>query len=108
MTRRKRAKEVEPSSKSRIRHDPYESIAHHHQGKPTIVMGNPVAINPCSYDSVKEVLTNIKGSTTGGSRSWTTVGCDGLPYRIATRVIREHQDLLLQPGLGHFERYRAK
>ncbi|XP_062568018.1 uncharacterized protein LOC134230270 [Saccostrea cucullata] len=112
ISRRKRVKEDEDTrSKSRIRYDPYDFVPHNHHGKPTIVMGNPVTTNPCSYDAVKEVLTNIKDSTTGGCRRWTVIGCDGLPYLIASRVIREHsdlQDILLQPGLGHFEMNMTK
>lgn len=37
--------------------------------------------------------------------------CDGLPYVIASKVIKETadlQDIFLQPGLGHWEMNMAK
>jgi hypothetical protein len=41
-----------------------------------------------------------------GQRQWGIIGCDGLPYLLSQRVIEDNdnlQDILIQPGLGHFE-----
>ncbi|XP_062613499.1 uncharacterized protein LOC134275243 [Saccostrea cucullata] len=103
--KRKRGEDL-PNTTSRVQEDPYSFVEHNHPGKPTIIMGNPVAKNPCSYEAVKEVLAAIKAETTGETRKWTIVGCDGLPYLIGNKVIEQEQDLqdiLLVPGLGHFE-----
>lgn len=79
---RKRKREEHPVVTSRIQVDPYTFVDHYHGGKPTVIVGNPVAKNSCSFESVKDVLKTIKSETTGEVRRWTIVGCDGLPYLI--------------------------
>ena len=40
------------------------------------------------------------------SEKWTIIGCDGLPYLLASRLIENNDHLkhiLLEPGLGHYE-----
>jgi hypothetical protein len=112
LSRRKKQKTEGGSLTSRVKEDVYNFLSEHHNGPPTIVIGNPIPKNPCSYESVKEVLINIKNDVgVPEKRSWSLVGCDGLPYLIASKVIRENpelQDLLLQPGLGHWEMNMAK
>ena len=56
---------------------------------------DPVFVNPNSYERVKEVLRHIGKSfnialyTPGSPRKWCAVVCDGLPYVLAQKVIRE-------------------
>lgn len=57
---RKRKREEHPVVISRIQVDPFSFVDHHHGGKPTVIMGNPVAKNSCSFESVKDVLKTIK------------------------------------------------
>lgn len=112
VSRRKRQKCEENTPKSKVKADVYNFVTHHHDGPPQIVVGNPISKNPCSYDAVKDVLLQIKNDVgISNHRSWSIVGCDGLPYVIASRVIKETadlQDILLQPGLGHWEMNMAK
>ena len=42
----------------------------------------------------------------GTERQWTTIGCDGLPYILASRIIEKepkYQHFLLEAGPGHYE-----
>ncbi|XP_046346471.2 uncharacterized protein LOC124127059 [Haliotis rufescens] len=58
---------------------------------PDLVVGEPVIINPCSYMSMEVVLRRILEDVgVGISRSWCVIGCDGLPYNLASRVIDNH------------------
>ena len=88
--------------------DPYSFIEHNHpDNPPDVKLGEPVLTNPCSYDSVNEVLNSLLNSTVNNTdRKWTILGCDGLPYILASRLIEKDetlQHILLQPGLGHYE-----
>jgi hypothetical protein len=69
-------------------------------------------VNSGSYEAVKQELQNICNSTvSGGKRKWTVIGCDGLPYILCSRLIDKDpglQNVLIQPGLGHFEMTRVK
>ncbi|XP_069134290.1 uncharacterized protein [Argopecten irradians] len=70
------------------------------------MMGDPIGVNPCSLDAIKEVLLQLKQTAIAHDRHWTIIGCDGLPYHLASKVIdanEELHDILLQPGLGHYE-----
>ena len=86
--------------------DPYLFIEHNHPDHPPDVKhGEPVLTNPCSYDSVNEVLNSLLNSTVNNTdRKWTILECDGLPYILASRLIEKDetlQHILLQPG--HYE-----
>lgn len=50
---------------------------------------------PCGKEPLffRDVLKAIKSETTGEVRKWTIVGCDGLPYLIGNKVIRQDEDL---------------
>ncbi|CAG2208867.1 unnamed protein product [Mytilus edulis] len=52
----------------------------------SLVLGDPIMKNPCSYTSVKHVLTRII-ETTCGSRQWLIAGCDGSPYILGSRLM---------------------
>ncbi|XP_061171013.1 uncharacterized protein LOC133201813 [Saccostrea echinata] len=95
------------SDNSRSQVDVYSFISNSHTTSPTIQMGNPISVNPCSFKSVQVVLENLK-CTAGipDHRKWSIVGCDGLPFLLSHRIIKDNphlQDILLQPGLGHVE-----
>ena len=69
-------------------------------------MGEPVLVNPNSYDSVKTVLDEYKHChKIGEAREWVLLGCDGPPYRMANIIIdankEEYDWVSLVPGLGH-------
>lgn len=54
---KRKREEEHPVVTSRIQVDPYSFVDHHHGGKPTVIMGNPVSKNPCSFfESVKDVF----------------------------------------------------
>lgn len=74
---RKRKREEHPVVTSRIQVDPYNFVDHYHGGKPTVIVGNPVAKNSCSFESVKDVFKTIKSETTGeeGGRSLGAMAC---------------------------------
>lgn len=106
--KKKRGKVDTVPTKLKVKSDPYCSVQHHHhQAPPIIQMGNPISENPCSYSAVEEVLRRIlKEVGVPNHRKWAIVVCGGLPYMLATKIIRENEDLqhvLLQPGPGHFE-----
>ena len=88
--------------------DSYSFLDHNHpQEPPKVTVGEPSFQNPCSYDSVNSVLIHLLRLTSvGNDRKWTDIGCDGLPYLLASRLLDKNhnlQHILLQPGLGHFE-----
>lgn len=62
---------------SQIQINPFSFVEHHNAGKATVIMSNLVAKNPCSFESLKDVLKTIKNETTGDERKWRIVGCDG-------------------------------
>ena len=64
-----------------------------------VQMGEPCSVNPNSYDRVRQVLAHIQGQ---GSRAWSAIGSDGVPYVLAHRS-PELQNILLLPGPGHIE-----
>lgn len=98
--------------KSKLKIDPYDNIPSFHVGPPSVVVGNPISKHSCSYEALKAVLLDIKTATqVPDKRSWIVPGCDGLPYLLASRILRENddfQDLLLLPGLGHWEMNMTK
>ena len=53
----------------------------------TVIMGEPVIMNPNSYTTLQQVLKHIQDQSriTAGSRKWGVVGLDGLPYVLAQR-----------------------
>jgi hypothetical protein len=100
-------KKIKFTEKSRSKSDVYCFIDNFHKNVPDIKMGNPISVNPCSFDAVKLVLETLKRELEiPTQRKWSILGCDGLPYLLSQRVLQENielQDLLIQPGLGHFE-----
>lgn len=85
----------------------YLFLEHANNHIPEIKLGNPISVNPCSLAAVKSVLESLKGELNiPQSRQWSIVGCDGLPYLLSHKVFHDNpelHDLLIQPGLGHFE-----
>ncbi|KAK3103442.1 hypothetical protein FSP39_019273 [Pinctada imbricata] len=86
----------------------YESIPCNHNtlNPPKTLLNDPIMVNPCSFRSVESVLHSISSTCCSGDRSWTVVGCDGLPYALASRKIQDIpslKNIILTPGLGHQE-----
>lgn len=112
VSKRKKQKCKENTPKSEVKADVYNVVTLHHDEPPEIIVSNPISRNPCSYDAVKDVLKQIKNDVgISNHRSWSITGCDGLPYVIASGVVKETadlQDILPQPGLGHWEMNMAK
>ena len=81
-------------------------VSCHPQQPPKISMAEPVMVNPCSYAAVREVMTDISTTSNQDGRKWNVIGCDGLPYVLASRLIdndRNLQNIVMSPGQGHFE-----
>ena len=82
--------------------------------KPAITMGEPVLVNPNSFETVKAVLDEYKLIHKIGtdSRQWVLLGCDGPPYRLASKIIEENKSdydwVSLVPGLGHLHMNQLK
>ncbi|KAK3098397.1 hypothetical protein FSP39_019148 [Pinctada imbricata] len=95
------------SLKKDISNDPYNFVVHNHQQQPKVSLGEPLPMNPCSYESVEDVLSIIfEKMSSGSDRKWTILGCDGLPYNLGMRIIDKSpslQNIILLPGLGHYE-----
>ena len=66
-------------------------VSRHPQDPPRAVIGEPVIANPNSYERVTQVLdhvSSVSGLTHNPStRKWISVGCDGLPYLLAAKVL---------------------
>ena len=64
-------------------------IPHYHPDvPPKVIIGEPCIENPCSYDAVQNVPQHTKAQCKiDQTRKWTTVGCDGLPYILGSRII---------------------
>ena len=75
-------------------------------------MGEPVLVNPNSYETVRLILNEYKTlHSIGEERKWVFLGCDGPPYRLATRIIRQNEEydwVTLVPGLGHLHMNQLK
>ncbi|KAJ8300729.1 hypothetical protein KUTeg_022248 [Tegillarca granosa] len=73
----------------------YNDVPHGHPESPYILsLTEPIFVNPNSYDSVMLILKSI-GIKAGikqygtGNREWISIVCDGLPYGLCIRVIRD-------------------
>ncbi|CAC5380387.1 unnamed protein product [Mytilus coruscus] len=52
----------------------------------SVVLGDPLMKNPCSYNAVNCVLDSIL-ETTCKTRQWSIAGCDGSPYILGSRLM---------------------
>lgn len=69
-------------------------------------MGEPVLLNPNSYENIDRILQSLKENLNIGSeRHWTFIGCDGPPYSLASRLIERYPKICdracMLSGLGH-------
>ena len=69
-----------------------DSVKSHHPKEPPLaIIGEPIILNPNSYERVTQVLdhmSSVSGLTcTPPRRKWISIGCDGLPYLLAAKVI---------------------
>lgn len=76
-------------------------------------MGEPILLNPNSYDNIKEILESLKVNLgIGKGKQWCYVGCDGPPYCLASRLIAKNPEyyhwVTLVPGLGHLNMNQLK
>ena len=75
-------------------------------------MGEPIVVNPNSYDNIKIILSDLKRQLIGSSRKWVFLGCEGPPYNLASRTIEESKDkydwVTLVSGLGHLHMNQLK
>ena len=71
--------------------DTYSFLDHHHpQLPPKVTIGEPCFENPFPYDAVETVLRQlIRTTSVGDIRKWTIIGCDGLPYLLASRLLEK-------------------
>ena len=68
-------------------------MSQHPQETTTVVNGDPVMRNPCSYRAVSDVFQNLKGRLLSDNRRWCILGCDGLPYVLGSRLIDDSDNL---------------
>ena len=55
---------------------------------PTYCTGEPILINPNSFDRVEKVLTRVQSTAgVGETRIWTIVGCHGVLYVMGSKII---------------------
>ena len=71
---------------------PHAYLGNHHPPEPTTMrMGEPIFLNPCSFDALVLVLRDIGRQAGvrryGGTREWLPVMCDGLPYSLCLQLI---------------------
>ena len=71
---------------------PYAHLGNHQAKDPTeIHMGEPIFINPCSFDALAVILRDIGRQAGirryGGTREWLAIMCDGLPYTLGLQLI---------------------
>ena len=72
------------------REELYENVPSCHSEKtPHIKLGEIIGVKPNSYETVKQVLLNLlEQAEVPQKRKWVHVGFDGVPYRIATDLIK--------------------
>ena len=74
-----------------------------------ITTGEPIMVNPNSYESVEEVLKDIKNRSVVSSpeRKWVQVGADGPPYCLMRRIVKAKPDefgcISITSGKGHLK-----
>ena len=76
-------------------------------------MGEPVLLNPNSYDNLRVILDSLKVNLDiGNTRHWSFIGCDGPPYCLASRLVEQNKTVYdwisLVPGLGHLNMNQLK
>ena len=77
------------------------------------VMGEPVMVNPNSFQRVKQILDEHKTKhDIGKEREWIILGCDGPPFRMANVIVQKETEkcdwVYLVPGLGHLHMNQLK
>ena len=71
----------------------YPFVTSYHPDEPLfITFGDPICVNPNSYDSLRMVLRKLGQDAGvkrygGTSRSWVILCCDGLPYSLCMKLI---------------------
>ena len=61
--------------------------------KTTLTMGEPVMVNPNSYQNMETILTTLKSNVIDNNqRKWVFVGADGPPYTLMRRIIHSNPD----------------
>ena len=57
--------------------------------KPTVQVGEPCMVNPCSHEAMDEVMSHFKKCCNVGphcERKWTILASDGVPYILASDI----------------------
>ena len=86
--------------------------------KASVHLGEPVFVNPNSHEAVRVVLRDLGRRAGvrqygGKDRHWLNVVCDGLPYRLARKVISEaressHETALSEAGIPNIRSMKKK
>ena len=76
-------------------------------------MGEPVMVNPNSFQRVKQILDEQKTRHgIGKEREWIILGRDGLPFRMANVIVQKETEkydwVYLAPGLRHLHMNQLK
>lgn len=68
----------------------YGDVPAGHNKRSIVTPGEIIGVNPNSRETVKTVLIGIgKASKVGTDREWIRVGCDGVPYNIASSLLND-------------------
>ena len=87
--------ETEQTNEDQLMETRYGHVTHNHpEVPPDVIVSDPAFVNPNSYESLTAVLRKIgqdAGITRygGNKRSWMIVCCDGLPYHLCMKLIKE-------------------
>ena len=63
-----------------VDHDPYFRVPSRHNGKSTVIIGEPCMVNPASEESLEEVVKHVRSLSLQDGRKWTILHSDGIPY----------------------------
>ena len=76
-------------------------------------IGEPIIVNPNSFDRVKHILDEYKLlHKIGVYREWVILGCDGPPFRMSSIITQKEPQkrnwVYIVPGLGHLHMNQLK
>ena len=78
-----------------------------------ITIGEPVLLNPNSYENLEKIIDSLKETLDiGSTRQWSFIGCDGPPCCLSSRLIernpKKYDWVSMVSGLGHLNMNQVK
>ena len=78
----------QPSQRPPTRDEVYDFVESEHHGPCSVKMGEVVEEMPNSFATCVKVLEDLKQQACiGTEREWVTIGCDGQPYDLISKLI---------------------